>query len=644
MSALRRFRFPLLLVVGAFLPPLLGRAGLLSESWWLYLGTAVVYSAAALSLNLLMGYAGQISLGQFSLLGVGALVSGILTAADRGGLPFMVAVPVCAAAGALVAFVLGLPALRLRGLYLAVITVGFAYVADQTLFKLNFISRGSAGINLPRPLINTFSFSRNADFMGILCLLLVIIWQVDRNVTGTKLGRAFHGIRSDEAVAASFGVDPRRYKLLAFVISGAMAGVAGSMFGHLYTFVNNESFGFEKSLLLVIIVVVGGLGSRAGVIASAIFYALFGIVITQVSWLHFFHGFDVILGAALLMYTVSRHPGGLAEAWAESRDRERRGSVDEDAADPVLPKLPEMPRPTGLPDRPTVEKLASGKPVLAAHEISVRFGGLQAVNAASLAVPRNRIVGLIGPNGAGKTTMFNAMSGLLKPDAGKVELLGHDVSELPAHARARLGMGRTFQLIGLARDLSVTENLLLAQHVVADYGVVSALTHLGNSPRVERELRQRAAEAIAALGFERFADTPVKRLSHGQQRIVELGCVLVTAPEVVMLDEPSAGMAPGAAENLAVRLRDMRDELGRTVLLIEHNIPLVLDVCDELYVLAGGQMLAHGLPDDVVQRPDVIAAYLGEPAAVALASAEPEAGTNVTTAPSRRRARAGSSS
>jgi branched-chain amino acid transport system ATP-binding protein len=178
--------------------------------------------------------------------------------------------------------------------------------------------------------------------------------------------------------------------------------------------------------------------------------------------------------------------------------------------------------------------------------------------------------------------------------------------------RAAAGIGRTFQLIGLAKDLSVTENLLLAQHHVARYGPISALAGLVAAPKVEAELRERAADAIEALGFERYSDTPVSKLSHGQQRIVEIGCALVTAPELVMLDEPSAGMAPGAVENLALRLRDMRDELDRTVLLIEHNIPLVLDVCDELYVMANGTLIAHGDPTEVVSRPDVIEAYLGE--------------------------------
>jgi branched-chain amino acid transport system ATP-binding protein len=190
--------------------------------------------------------------------------------------------------------------------------------------------------------------------------------------------------------------------------------------------------------------------------------------------------------------------------------------------------------------------------------------------------------------------------------------MGADVTGRPAHARAAAGVARTFQSIGLAKDRSVLENLLLAQHQVATYGLLSALAGVGAAPRVERELRGRAWDAVVALGFERYADVPVGALSHGQQRIVEIGCALVTAPELVMLDEPSAGMAPGAVENLALRLRDMRDDLGRTVLLIEHNIPLVLDVCDELYVLANGQLIAHGDPAEVVRRADVIEAYLGE--------------------------------
>jgi branched-chain amino acid transport system ATP-binding protein len=200
----------------------------------------------------------------------------------------------------------------------------------------------------------------------------------------------------------------------------------------------------------------------------------------------------------------------------------------------------------------------------------------------------------------------------VKRDTGTIAFAGTPMHDLPPHERARLGIGRTFQLIGLAQNLSVLENFLLAQHVVAGYGVGWALGYLPKAARVERELRERSMQAIASLGFERFVDTPVKQLSHGQKRLVELGCALVTAPELLMLDEPSAGMSPAAAENLAVRLADVRDDLGRTVFLIEHNIPLVLEVCDYIYVLNFGQILAHGTTKEISRQPDVLAAYFGE--------------------------------
>ncbi|MFN2625323.1 MAG: ABC transporter ATP-binding protein, partial [Mycobacteriales bacterium] len=325
---------------------------------------------------------------------------------------------------------------------------------------------------------------------------------------------------------------------------------------------------------------------------------------------------DVLVGSALLLYAVTKHPGGVAQALQEGRERRAaraRERAGDDGEDVALPRLPDLPRPVGLDERP---REPEGAPLLRARNVTVRYGGLVAVDDASLEVPRGRIVGLIGPNGAGKTTLFNAISGLVRTDGGHIELLGRDVTGAGPHARAAAGIGRTFQLIGLAKDLSVTENLLLAQHSVARYSVSEALLTLPRTRRAERELRERATEAVRALGFERYADTPVKFLSHGQQRIVELGCVLVTAPELVMLDEPSAGMSPGAAENLAVRLADIRDQLGRTVLLIEHNIPMVLDLCDDLYVLDAGRVIASGVAREVAALPEVVGAYLGEGALV----------------------------
>ncbi|MEY2467628.1 MAG: branched-chain amino acid transport system ATP-binding protein livM, partial [Actinomycetota bacterium] len=598
-------------VVGSLLVPLLGRAGLLTNYSALLIGSAVAMAAAGLSLNLLMGYAGQISLGQYTLLGVGAFASGAITPATRHGLPFLVAIPAAALAGAGVAFLVGLPALRLRGLYLAVVTIAFSFAMTESIFRADSIGGGSAGIALPRPQINDFIFTRNADYLGVLIALLAGLWWFDTNVTRTKIGRAFRAIKENESVASSFGVDVTRYKLGAFALSGAMAGIAGLMFGHLTGTVNSESFTYEKSLVLVVVVVVGGLGSRVGVLAAAAFYAIYPIAAPKIFGDGVL-GYDQVVGAAVLVFTLARSPGGMAGAVRE-RMHERRAArtVHEEApADgtgaPAVPKLPVLPRPEALAARPTTDG-----PVLACQDIRVRFGGLLAVDDASITVPRGRVVGLIGPNGAGKTTLFNVLSGLQTPDGGRVELLGRDVTHVGAAGRAALGIGRTFQNIGLVKDLSVSDNLLLAQHTIAGYGASAALAYAGRVGAGERVLRERAETAIEALGFARYASTPVGQLSIGQQRIVELGAVLVTAPEVVMLDEPSAGMSPAAAENLAERLRDLRDELGRTVLIIEHNIPLVLDTCDEVYVMNAGGIVAHGAPEDVVRDPVVVDAYLG---------------------------------
>ena len=604
------WRMPALLLAAVLVPVLFGRwfPGTLNAPRAGDLTLAASFSVAALALNLLMGYAGQISLGHFALVGVGAFSCGLATNPLKGDLPFVWAVILAAGAGGLMALLVGLPALRLRGVSLAIVTIGLAYACEQSIFRIKSITGGSGGLTMPRPYFGSFSLAKEGDFLGLALALLVLVWWLDTNVTSTKLGRAFQAIRADENVAAAYGVDVTRYKLLAYTVSGAMAGIAGAIYGTFSGTVSSDSFPFAQSLSLVVIVVVGGLGSRTGVIVSAIAFSLLPKIIGSIIGQNL-AGYDILVGALILMATVAKNPGGIAQIIRETREHRHAKQVSSgEVEEPPLPGIPDLPRPEGLPERPT---LAAGQPVLSVTDVRVSFGGLQAVDGASLAVPRGSIVGLIGPNGAGKSTLFNVISGLQPSDTGRVEFMGQDVTSLPAHRRSALGIGRTFQLIGLAKELTVTENLLLAQHNVAGYSIPEALVRLPRSWKVERSLRERAAAAVAALDFERYADTPVRNLSHGQQRIVEIGATLVTAPELVMLDEPSAGMSPGAAEALAVRLRDMRDQLGRTVLIIEHNLPLVLDVCDELYVLDAGKVIASGDPREVASNPEVVSAYLG---------------------------------
>ncbi|MHB8718997.1 MAG: branched-chain amino acid ABC transporter ATP-binding protein/permease [Candidatus Dormibacteria bacterium] len=609
----RRSNIILLLIGAVLLPSLTYRAmPLLPSTLALNLAEATALAVGALSLNLLIGYTGQVSLGQGALLGTGAFAAGLVT--SNAGLPMWLALPVAATVSGLVALVVGFPALRLRGLYLAVVTAAFGYTMYNSVLQIPALTGGSAGVQMTRRLFGSAVDPTDADLLAGALVVLLLVWLIDSNITRTSLGRAFRAIRENEAVAGSFGVDVSRTKLVAFVLSGAIAGVGGALFGFCIYLVNSETFlpaaGLDYSLYLIIIVVIGGLGSRAGTVAAAFTFQLFAYVLGNLAgdnsavlqWIP-------AVGAALLMYTVARHPNGLAGLRAEIRERRRPpadASLDADAV-PSLPSSPSFAT-TALRER------AGSGDVLVAEDVSMHFGGLVAVDGASIRVPRGQIVGLIGPNGAGKTTFFNCLSGLLRPDSGRVQLNGVDVSALPAHRRAGLGMARTFQQIGLAKDRSVLENMLLAQHVLSGYSTAAALVYTPRTARSEEEMRARARAAVAALGFDGREDVPVRLLSGGQQRIVEVACALLTDPDLLMLDEPSAGMAPAAVESLTDRLRELRDQQGRTVLLIEHNVPMVFDLCDVVYVLNAGRILASGTPAEILAHPDVVAAYLGEAA------------------------------
>ncbi|MGH2740505.1 MAG: ABC transporter permease subunit [Actinomycetota bacterium] len=594
------------------LPPLLGSVwpGVFNQFRGLMLGVGVTYALAALSLNVLMGYAGQISLGHAGFFGLGAFASSVVT--ERYRLAMIFGMLVAAAAGGLAAFLVGLPSLRIRGLYLAISTLAFGVAMQIFVFRIGFLTGGSAGASLPRPRFGETELLGNFDYLGMLLGILLLVWLLDRNVTRSKIGRAFFAIRSNEEVASSFGVNVAGYKLLAFTISGALAGLAGSLFGHLIGFVQAESFEFDISLLFVVMVVVGGLGSRWGVLVAGVFFAILPRLLTA------FEGWDLIIGSALLIYTIARNPGGLAGAVREARERrgrkEARRETDEAGdEEPVIPRFVDVSTNGGISSRP--DDVLPGDPLLRLEDVAVRFGGLDALGGVSLEIPKGAIVGLIGPNGAGKSTLFNVISGFTWPDRGKVLYRKRDIVWEPPHRRARLGIGRTFQNVGLVADESVLDNFLLAQHVALRYDVPDGLLYDGIARRSDDRARTRAVRAIEALGLSDLAHLPAGSLSGGQQRIVEMGCALITNPDMLLLDEPSAGMAPAAAESLAQRLLGVRDELGKTILLIEHHIPMVLAVCDYVYVLHLGRILTEGKPSEIVKDAEVARAYLGEAAA-----------------------------
>lgn len=249
--------------------------------------------------------------------------------------------------------------------------------------------------------------------------------------------------------------------------------------------------------------------------------------------------------------------------------------------------------------------------VLEVREMGIRFGGLVALEGVNLDVPEWEIVGLIGPNGAGKTTLFNCVTGLYTPNSGQTLYRGRDVSLLPTHRRVALGMGRTFQNIGLVRELTVLENCLVAQHSRIGYGAWGAIFGSPGSFGEERRLRANAMEVLDFFGLGHLRDVKPEGLPYGTLKLIEIATVMATDPDVVLLDEPTSGMGPDEAHAFGERLLELRKTLNLTVLMIEHHVPLVAQVCDFVYVLNFGTILAHGRPDEIKTHPEVIAAYLG---------------------------------
>lgn len=254
--------------------------------------------------------------------------------------------------------------------------------------------------------------------------------------------------------------------------------------------------------------------------------------------------------------------------------------------------------------------------VLDVQGLSIRFGGLQALDGVSLEVREWEIVGLIGPNGAGKTTAFNCITGFYQPDRGRVLYRGRDVTRMPPHRKAALGFGRTFQNVGMVKSASALENLKTAQHAQTQYAVLAGIAGTGSSRADEARLTERADAILELLDLTAVRDAPVGSLPYGTLKLLELGCALATDPDVLLLDEPSSGMGPEEAHELGDRLLALRREFGLTMLLIEHHVPLVTRICDYVYVLNFGRLLAEGEPDVVRAHPEVVAAYLGGEATV----------------------------
>jgi len=668
---------------------------------------AIQLAVVAMSIVVLTGWVGQISLAQASFVGIAALTMGLVVRGWNIGFPISMFIAAGAAAAA--AMLLGTVALRVRGLYLAVATLVFAWMGDTFLFRSSWFGASSGSSTMPGqhfgvkggwPYIDlTSEKTLYFVFAAIAALALFSL----ANLRDTKTGRAFFAVRGSEMAAASVGIDVVRYKLIAFAIAGVLAGISGSMIMMNQRAVVPDQFLFTISLQFLAIAVVGGLGSLGGAIAAGAVFAGLNELFLRVSALS---GWLEVVSAGLLAIVLLAYPGGLiavlersrglwSAASALSRTAWRRfrafwsrpvaGRATPEEAEVAAPAEATAPKRRRLPVRVAARVAALGRaaarpvtgrvrpdgngggtpkgredwftqvfavdpeespngngegqskgrelrvrtlaefipgapklpadraertPILEARHVSVRFGGLLAVDDASIEVREGEIVGLIGPNGAGKTTLFNAILGLNDPASGRIALYGHDATELQPHERARLGVARSFQVIQLFSDLTVFDNLLVATHMHNEAGLLGNLAASPRTITAERAARARVRHVLGLLGLQDVAHLGVRGLPFGTLRMVELGRALVTGARFVMLDEPASGLNNAETDRLIEVVRGIR-ALGVAVLLIEHDVRMVTGVSDYVYVLDQGRLIAEGPPASVQRDARVVQAYLG---------------------------------
>ncbi|MCU1460055.1 MAG: transporter related [Acidimicrobiales bacterium] len=579
--------------------------------------SVVLFAMMGLSLVVLTGYAGQISLGQFAFVSLGALVGGRL---HQLGYPAPVAMLYAVLAGGLAALIVGLPALRIRGLFLAVTTLAFAVAGQTWLFGQHWlvqISGGTTSLEIPRPHWFGINFQRELPYYWLCLGVLVVVGAIVHRLPRTGAGRAMMAVRDNEAATATLSVSPRRIKLVAFVLSGMIAALAGYLYGGmLVSFGDPNTFTPDYSLTLVALVVLGGVTTVTGAVLGAIWVEGLGYILAPILPGLLGGQVALLISGVGLLGAILTFPGGLAQVAFMVRDRivDRLAGApatrNEDAEDPGLAAVPARARlqPRAGEHLPAVDGDAVP---LEARGVTVRFGGNVAVDDVTMRVRRGEILGLIGPNGAGKTTLFDVLSGQLRPDAGEVLYEGEDITWLPPEQRARLGLGRTFQQARLFDELPLVDAVKVALEREEPSEFVPSLLGLPPSRAAERRKDIRASELIELLGLGQYADRHIAELSTGVRRMAELGCVIALGAEVVLLDEPTAGIAQREVEAFRPVLREVRDHLDATVVLIEHDIPMVMSVVDRLYVLVSGSVIAEGPPSLLREDPAVIAAYLG---------------------------------
>jgi len=559
-----------------------------SNDYWVSIGTrAAIYWVLISGLNLVVGFAGQLAIGYVALLTIGAYTTSVLTAGKVfDPISVWFALPIASVMGAIFGVIVGLPALRLRTFYFAMTTLGFATIVTQIALAWQNVTGGGIGIpgpEMPAP------FDDNLGFYYLCLGLAAICTWLTANIARSRFGSGLIAVRDAEVAAEACGISKSRLLIPVFILAGALAAFSGGLFAGLQTYITPDAFTFELSLLFFISILIGGRGSIYGpMIGTIILVILPEIAAPLAAWSTFLYAF-------LLLVIVLAMPGGIAVL------------LDFNNRRPLAKHRTVAPQTSLLA---ALNPQHSAQKILGLQDIVLSFGSVRAIDGVSLDVQPGKIHGLIGPNGSGKTTTLNVISGYYSPSEGHLTLGQEPLPPGLPHLRAGRGIARTFQTPRIVGEISVLENVMIGGATAGKANFLQALLALPEERRERQALKTKALALLHVVGLGSLADIRTDRLQHSELRFIEIARALMISPEFLMLDEPAAGLSSDEINKLGALIKAI-SACGTGVLLVEHHVDLIFEICDDVTVLNLGKILAAGTPDEIRAHKEVVNAYLG---------------------------------